>query len=32
MDTDEGVGDVFLKKYYTVYDLGKNAVGFASYA
>jgi len=23
------VGDVFLRKYYTVYDLGKNAVGFA---
>jgi len=26
------IGDVFLKKYYTVYDLGRNAVGFASYA
>ncbi|WWC87691.1 uncharacterized protein L201_002583 [Kwoniella dendrophila CBS 6074] len=24
------VGDVFLRKYYTVYDLGRNAVGFAS--
>jgi saccharopepsin len=23
------VGDVFLRKFYTVYDLGKNAVGFA---
>jgi len=23
------VGDVFLRKYYTVYDLGRNAVGFA---
>ncbi|KAJ7507853.1 endopeptidase [Mycena galericulata] len=23
------VGDVFLRKYFTVYDLGKNAVGFA---
>ncbi|KAI0750805.1 aspartic peptidase A1 [Daedaleopsis nitida] len=23
------IGDVFLRKYYTVYDLGKNAVGFA---
>jgi len=23
------VGDVFLRKHYTVYDLGKNAVGFA---
>ncbi|KAG6855361.1 hypothetical protein H0H87_004355 [Tephrocybe sp. NHM501043] len=23
------VGDVFLRKYYTVYDFGKNAVGFA---
>lgn len=23
------VGDVFLRKWYTVYDLGKNAVGFA---
>lgn len=22
-------GDVFLRKYYTVYDLGRNAVGFA---
>ncbi|KAJ7870964.1 hypothetical protein B0H14DRAFT_2345489, partial [Mycena olivaceomarginata] len=22
------VGDVFLQKYYTVYDLGRNAVGF----
>ncbi|KAK0553414.1 aspartic proteinase precursor [Tilletia horrida] len=26
------VGDVFLRKYYTVYDLGKNAVGFAKAA
>lgn len=24
------VGDVFLRRYYTVYDLGKNAVGFAN--
>ncbi|KAK8861397.1 hypothetical protein IAR55_002216 [Kwoniella newhampshirensis] len=24
------VGDVFLRKYYTVYDLGRNAVGFGS--
>ncbi|KAL7416888.1 aspartic peptidase A1 [Mrakia frigida] len=24
------VGDIFLRKYYTVYDLGKNAVGFAT--
>jgi saccharopepsin len=24
------VGDVFLRKYYTVYDLGRNAVGFAT--
>jgi len=23
------IGDVFLRKYFTVYDLGKNAVGFA---
>lgn len=23
------VGDVFLRKYYTIYDLGRNAVGFA---
>jgi saccharopepsin len=23
------VGDVFLRKYFTVYDLGRNAVGFA---
>jgi len=23
------VGDVFLRKFYTVYDLGRNAVGFA---
>lgn len=23
------VGDVFLRRYYTVYDLGRNAVGFA---
>ncbi|KZV75167.1 Asp-domain-containing protein [Peniophora sp. CONT] len=26
------VGDVFLRKYYTVYDLGRNAVGFAKAA
>jgi hypothetical protein len=26
---DSFTGDVFLRKYYTVYDLGKNAVGFA---
>ncbi|TFK23274.1 endopeptidase [Coprinopsis marcescibilis] len=26
------VGDVFLRKYYTVYDLGRNAVGFAQSA
>ena len=26
------VGDVFLRKYYTVYDLGRNAVGFAKSA
>jgi len=26
------IGDVFLRKYYTVYDLGKNAVGFANSA
>jgi saccharopepsin len=24
------VGDVFLRRYYTVYDLGRNAVGFAT--
>jgi len=24
------IGDVFLRKYFTVYDLGKNAVGFAT--
>lgn len=23
------VGDVFLRRYYTVYDLGRHAVGFA---
>lgn len=23
------VGDVFLRRYFTVYDLGRNAVGFA---
>jgi len=23
------IGDTFLRKYYTVYDLGRNAVGFA---
>jgi len=23
------IGDVFLRKYFTVYDLGRNAVGFA---
>lgn len=23
------VGDVFLRQYYTAYDMGKNAVGFA---
>jgi Eukaryotic aspartyl protease len=27
--TDLHVGDVFLRRYYTVYDLGRNAVGFA---
>jgi saccharopepsin len=26
------VGDVFLRRYYTVYDLGRNAVGFAEAA
>jgi saccharopepsin len=26
------VGDVFLRKYFTVYDLGRNAVGFATSA
>ncbi|GAA5985374.1 hypothetical protein JCM11641_006380 [Rhodosporidiobolus odoratus] len=26
------IGDVFLRKFYTVYDLGKNAVGFAKSA
>jgi len=26
------VGDVFLRKYFTVYDLGRNAVGFATAA
>ncbi|KAG6831591.1 hypothetical protein H0H92_009064 [Tricholoma furcatifolium] len=26
------IGDVFLRKYYTVYDLGRNAVGFAKAA
>ncbi|OCF45091.1 saccharopepsin [Kwoniella heveanensis CBS 569] len=24
------IGDVFLRKYYTIYDLGRNAVGFAT--
>jgi len=23
------IGDVFLRRYYTVYDLGRNAIGFA---
>lgn len=23
------IGDVFLRRFYTVYDLGNNAVGFA---
>jgi saccharopepsin len=23
------LGDVFLRRYFTVYDLGRNAVGFA---
>jgi saccharopepsin len=26
------VGDVFLRKFYTVYDKGRNAVGFAKSA
>jgi len=26
------IGDIFLKKYFTVYDLGRNAVGFAKSA
>jgi saccharopepsin len=26
------VGDVFLRRYFTVYDLGRNAVGFATSA
>ena len=26
---DSFTGDVFLRKYYTVYDLGKHSVGFA---
>lgn len=26
------VGDVFLRKYYSVYDLGRNQVGFAESA
>jgi len=26
------IGDVFLRRYYTVYDLGRNAVGFATAA
>lgn len=25
-------GDVFLRRYFTVYDLGRNAVGFAESA
>lgn len=26
------IGDVFLRRYYTVYDLGRDAVGFAKAA
>ena len=26
---DSFTGDAFLRKYYTVYDLGRDAVGFA---
>ncbi|KAG2360512.1 aspartic peptidase domain-containing protein [Suillus spraguei] len=32
IDIDSPAGDVFLRRYYTVYDFGRNAVGFAKAA